>query len=119
MQGFCTALEVALSTGPASKGNVNPAAAAACFMLCRVFSQKDQDYDMGEGIILDEAQMKLTEHVLGWARDCGLEIPCCCGGSFDLYWRIGVLPKLHHESLFVRGARAKRTSTCTGRASSS
>ena len=83
MQGFCTALEVALSTGPASKGNVNPAAAAACFMLCRVFSQKDQDYDMGEGIILDEAQMKRLEHVLGWARDCGLEIPELLRGELE------------------------------------
>ena len=83
VQGFCTALEVALSTGPASKGNVNPAAAAACFMLCRVFSQKDQDYDMGEGIILDEAQMKRLEHVLGWARDCGLEIPELLRGELE------------------------------------
>ena len=83
VQGFCTALEVALSTGPASKGNVNPAAAAACFMLCRVFSQKDQDYDMGEGIILDEAQMKRLEHALGWAKDCGLEIPELLRGELD------------------------------------
>ena len=83
VQGFCTALEVALSTGPASKGNVNPAAAAACFMLCRVFSQKEQDYDMGEGIILGEDEMKRLEHALGWARDCGLEIPELLRGELD------------------------------------
>ena len=83
VQGFCTALEVALSTGPASKGNVNPAAAAACFMLCRVFSQKEQGYDMGEGIILDEAQMKRLEHALGWAKNCGLEIPELLRGELD------------------------------------
>ena len=83
VQGFCTALEVALSTGPASKGNVNPAAAAACFMLCRVFSQKDQDYDMGEGIILGEDEMRRLEHALGWAKDCGLEIPELLRGELD------------------------------------
>ena len=83
VQGFCTALEVALSTGPAAKGNVNPAAAAACFMLCRVFSQKEQGYDLGEGIILGEDEMKRLEHALGWARDCGLEIPELLRGELD------------------------------------
>mmetsp|Transcript_3441 Transcript_3441/g.8426 ORF Transcript_3441/g.8426 Transcript_3441/m.8426 type:complete len:429 (+) Transcript_3441:152-1438(+) len=83
VQGFCTALEVALSTGPAKKGNVNPAAAAACFMLCRVFSQKDQGYDLGEGIILGEDEMRRLEHALGWAKDCGLEIPELLRGELD------------------------------------
>ena len=52
-------------------------------MLCRVFSQKEQGFDMGEGIILGEDEMKRLEHALGWARDCGLEIPELLRGELD------------------------------------
>ena len=70
-----------MGLAPAMPGD--PAAAAACFMLCRVFSQKDQGYDLGEGIILGEDEMKRLEHALGWARDCGLEIPELLRGELD------------------------------------
>lgn len=76
VRGLCTALETALDTGPEETGDVNPAAAAAAFLLCAVFAPNaDNRADGGPGIVLGAAPLARLGAALGRAKAVGLEIP--------------------------------------------
>lgn len=76
VRGLGTALETALDAGPEETGDVNPAAAAAAFLLRAVFAPTaDTRADAGPGIVLGAA--------LGRALAVGLEIPRLHQGAID------------------------------------